>query len=314
MERAETILYNQDVLYKLSNKLILDSLLSSGLELDDRIVSNNYFQYKLFNLFEPLANANITSINYNESILTIDSNIKSYDIVENSEGGLTLTMFSNTDDGDNLFVNIAEVCQIFPFNNGMIIVKHRKSSIANVIIGVCEDEESLKLEFVDSDGLVQYEQEVRLSDNSNDFILNKNIDISPLLFNEYLELFDKIHNAENSIYEVKKRDQRDIFKIYEWFNSKNINSYRVRYFSSNDLLGVLDLDKYYKSINVSKFNIYQKLLEYKAKSVDEVIGKILKIICGKCGVILDININANVNHSEVNLINTLLDKPKTYNV
>ena len=314
MKRAETILTNPNVLYKLSNKLIIDFLINKGLVIDDRIINNVYFQYKLFNLFKPLANINITSINYSENILTVDSSMDSYAIIENSEGGLTLTSFNNTNDGDNLFVNIASVCQVFPCNKGIAIVEHRKSSIGNITIGICDNEERLELNFVDSDGLVQYEQVVRLKNSSNNFSLNQNIDISPLLFKEYLDLFSKIRNSENSIYEVKKRDQKDIFKIYEEYNSNNIHNSNVKYFKSNNLLNILDIDKYYSSSNISEFNIYQKLLNYKSQSVDEVIGKILKMICSKCGYVLDINISDCINQFEVDTINNLLGKPKNRSV
>lgn len=135
MERAETILTNNNDTYKLSNKLIIDFLVRKGMNLDNRIINNTYFQYKLFNIFKPFLNENIVSIKYSENIINIDSNIDTYNITENSEGGLTLTKFNNSNDGDSLFVNMADVYQILPYNDGIVIVEHKKVSIGNIAIG-----------------------------------------------------------------------------------------------------------------------------------------------------------------------------------
>lgn len=314
MERAETILTNNNDTYKLSNKLIIDFLVRKGMNLDNRIINNVYFQYKLFNIFKPLLNENIVSINYSENIINIDSNIDTYNITENSEGGLTLTKFNNSNDGDSLFVNMADVYQILPYNDGIVIVEHKKVSIGNIAIGASENEEILELDFVDSDGFIQSEQIVKLKNSSDNFLLNQNIDISPLLFNEYLVLFNQIRNNENSIYQLRKRDINNIFKIHEEYNSKDFSNSVVKYFKSNNLLDILDIEKYCNSNNVSEFNIYQNFINYKSKTVDEIIGNIIKVIYDKCGYILDINISDYINQFEVNTINNLLDKPKTYNV
>ncbi len=312
MKRAQTTLIDNNNLYHLSNRLIINCLINQGLNIDSRIINNMYFQYKLFNIFNPIKTSDIKAMSYSNHIITIDTNRDTYQIEENSEGGLILRASSNTNTDGSLFVNTTGIYQIFPLNAGILITEHYKSIISNISYGVSEKIESLDLKFIDQSGLVQVDKISRIAQNSNDFSFNTDIDISPLLSREYLALYDEMYNNEKSVSTIRKRDSKNILKLSEYRKDSKIETCNIKYFQSYDLFDVLDINSFYQNREISYNKIYQQLLEY--NQVDNVIGQIISIISNKCGFRIEKYISEIENQSEVKLIDDLLRKPKTYNV
>lgn len=283
MNKAETIVDFDNYIYKLANTSVIDYITSKGLQINDTIQNNPYFKYKLFNIFSPILHDIITGLAIHNDILYIKGQKSVYNIYNNSDEGLTLEVVIDTNDGNELFIKNKEIYQIIPNNNqGIILIEHKKILVGNINMDLVDSEESLNMNYIDSDGLMMQSQFVNLKQSSNRFILNEKIDIYPLLLKEYYSLFNILSSNENCFLRERKRDSNDLFKIIEYEKMGNIKTEKTKYFVNGNLLSSIELENFYSGKSLSDYDIYNMLKHYTIP--DSIISCILNNIAKRCGL------------------------------
>lgn len=307
MNIAETVIEFNNCIYKLSNNSVIDYITSKGLKIDDSIKHNPYFQYKLFNIFPLISNDTITGVTIDNAVLYIKGYKHVYNISTNSSGGLTLEIDIDTNDGDKLFVKDKEIFEIIPNNKEIILIEHKQVLVGDINMDLVDSEESLSMSYIDKDGFIIKNKQLKLKQSSNGFILNETIDIHPLLLKEYYLMIDILASNHDCFYLERKRSNDDLLKIYEYEKMRDVTKKKIKYFVNSDLLSAMELDNFYSDQSISDYDILMLLKKYIMP--DNIVSCILNKIANKCGIAFNINsINIHNKYSaEMLMLDDIID-------
>lgn len=239
--------------YEIPNNDLIQFLIKNGINIDSRISTNSYFKYNLFNIFKPVIREKIYDLNICKDMISLQISKYRVNILVNEYGGLSFeSPIINTYQG-NLIANSQFIVEIFPYINGIICIRHSKTSIGLVDSNCRQTDEHLEIDYINEHGFVDRNYYITCSNKKgNSLKYNK---LERLNIEQYKSLFKKM--KFNGDYIKRTRNQKDIFSLTEIKCYNRIKKKEIKKFCDANILNLLDLNNcYYK---VQKYIDYEKI-------------------------------------------------------
>ncbi len=278
MAKAETKICAPNITYSLSNRLLIEYLLESGMNFSEKIANNPYFQLHLFNIFDILRGNDITNITYKKGVCYVRTVFGEYQITDNSDMGLTMVCNEKYDDGANIFTRGKTIYNIFPDGDDMLIIINKELAIGSITDYNCPLDKEMIVEHVSKEGFVYQKEELHEASMTNVLIVSFKSSLIPMTKEENLRLFKVRANHSDVTYTRITRDYNDVGKALierSLPNHKGFNA-SIRYFYDDNATQLLSLDKFVGSRKRVNSGNIKKLIR-----LDTIDDSVISDICNE---------------------------------
>ena len=276
MDRADTVIKDENTVVVLPNQTIVDKMQEVGLNLDDRIAHNPSFIINLFKLFD-ITSIRDMRIGPEGIVLTsFAQNITiKYIIVPNSENGLSMTYDIKDDYEGNNFLRSRKIISIFPSEEGFKRVVAFEQAIGQVDRNDVINVNELSVSEYDSKGLETKSDVLTEEKKVNEYIFSYHPSIIPLTSAEYNVIMAKqIETKLFSNYVERERDNRDITCVHERMNLHGHKSKRTYYFDSSEMYDLATLNNARENNPMDVTKLVDNMLA-KYESFDPAVGRLM---------------------------------------
>lgn len=305
--KAMTNIVINNQLFRLPNELIV-KYLSATLGLSDKISSNPYFIYKLFSLFSIDEDA-IESIKVYDGFIIVKTSYYEYEIVINSNSGLTTIINDISNDYNNIYFNLRRIVEIMPTDSGMTIYNHKDVVMGSLIDFNCQTTRSLKITNVDESGIATSVEHIAIERKIPGGLFNRRSSIEPCRIEEYEKLKESYKRVEGSSYKHISRCSIKCININE---QKGVEKFdKIRDFASDDVLEIIDLkETNYNSNGYSNEELKTKLRGLETSNKIE--ANLANEVGRRLGILLNKNCADNISIKNQRLVKDVLTPSKEY--
>ena len=276
MDRADTIIKNEESVIVLPNQAIVDKMQEVGLNIDDRLAHNPGFIINLFKLFD-ISDIQDMRIGKDKIVLTTicrDITVK-YEIVPNSENGLSMVFDIKDDYEGSNFLRSRKIVSLFPSGDGFKKIVAFEQGIGQVDQNDTINVNELSVTEYDSKGLEIKTDVITEEKKLHDYIFSYHPNIVPLTSAEYSVIMAKqIETKLFSNYVSRERDYADITRVHEKMNLHGHKVKHTRYFDSDEMYDLATLNKA-NSTEPTDVNALVNNLLQKYDSFDPAVGRLM---------------------------------------
>lgn len=197
MLRAETNVRCNNLYMGLSNGAIIDFMLSQGFNIDERIINNPFFRYKLFDIFATLQSEYVTieGFKVNGNVLEILTNSGIYELFVNSSNGISVVHEFSDASHNDLYSSSKYMTELIPTETGFTIYDINSTTIGSMYEDTFAVRKNISSRKVNENGIVKEKEEYFIDEMKKDLIFCYKHEIESMRESEYKALFKRLNDS-----------------------------------------------------------------------------------------------------------------------